>query len=537
GAELIQLPAIVFDPSEALPEPPAELAVAEPGGTDTAYYLVQFLAPAERGWVSFIEELGATFVQDAPAQAAVFRMTAAQAAQTAAAREQACVGWVGLYHPAYALSYLLTGRNEPFSARDLRSMAVAPESIPANESGALEVAFFADRTPAEMRPAIEAAGATVKTDTGYSLIIDLPAERLPALLRVSGVFSVEAHIEPQVQNQRAALILATNQVRNLGNVDFLVNLDGSGEIVGVVDTGLDSGTTAAPPGMHPDLAGRILLIANLNGAAITAGDFEPHGTHVTGSIVGDGTAAPAPDAANPNRSRPRGIAPGAQVIFHSVNSAAPPAPTPAIPSPKAPLNFNLFLTAFQNAHNAGARVHSNSWGADSHNVYTSNNTGSGVIDRFAFLRPDSLLLFAASNDENDAANNGTLDQNDLTQEGVCKNVLTSGTAKQGWFHLVSSDAPVHLIAVWHINVAGAMQVRLNRFQLTGAPQAGVAGPIQLTTLAGDSQNAVIAPRPILFDPAFPLPAGATTTVCGVNTASPGNTVLPPPRRGKFASAG
>lgn len=426
GADLIELPAVIFNPAEAVPGLSeglaAELTATEPAGEATAYYLVQFTAPPDRRWISFIEELGASYVEDLPAQVCVFRMTAAQATETAASREEAGVTWTGLFHPAYALSYSLAGREEPFTAADFRNLRVDPASVKQTETGTLDVVFFPDLTTAEMRPAIEAVGATVRTDTGYSLVIDLAVDRIPALLRVPGVQLVEQHAEASVMNQRAGLIMAANQVRNFGNVDFLVNLDGTGEIVGVFDTGLDTGVIAT---VHTDFAGRVLAIANANGAAITAADFQPHGTHVAGSIAADGTNSPAP----PNASIPRGIAPRARIVFHSINAGPPPAPTPANPTPVAPSNFNNFIRAIQSAHNAGARVHNNSWGWSSKNQYQTTDGGAGIVDRFAFLHPDTLILFATGNDEGDLNNNGTLDQNTLSRYATSKNILAIGASE------------------------------------------------------------------------------------------------------------
>lgn len=85
-----------------------------------------------------------------------------------------------------------------------------------------------------------------------------------------------------------------------------------------------------------------------------------------------------------------------------------------------------------------------------------------------------------------------------------------GTARHGWFHLATTETPVRSIAAWHrLPVAGPpITVFLNRFNVAGAKQH--AAPIQLTLLPGESRNAVIAPRPVQFRPAFPTPAAAAT---------------------------
>jgi hypothetical protein len=85
-----------------------------------------------------------------------------------------------------------------------------------------------------------------------------------------------------------------------------------------------------------------------------------------------------------------------------------------------------------------------------------------------------------------------------------------GTARHGWFHFVPTDLPARAIAVWHERIGGNMVVRLNRYNLF-APVATMAQHTPPLTLAsapalpGDSQNAVLAPRPVRFDPPFQNP--------------------------------
>ena len=55
-ADLVDLPAVIFNPAEGDPEPPAELAATSPTGDETAYYLVQFVAPPESEWIADIED-------------------------------------------------------------------------------------------------------------------------------------------------------------------------------------------------------------------------------------------------------------------------------------------------------------------------------------------------------------------------------------------------------------------------------------------------------------------------------------------------
>ena len=66
------------------------------------------------------------------------------------------------------------------------------------------------------------------------------ADQLLAIAKISGVQSIELYQTPILSNQRAGVIVGVDQVRSTGNVDFLVNLDGQGEIVGVVSVTINT---------------------------------------------------------------------------------------------------------------------------------------------------------------------------------------------------------------------------------------------------------------------------------------------------------
>ena len=423
AADLIELPAVLFDPAQAEPLPPPGLAAPQPAGGDTGYYIVQFVVAPEAAWVESIVSASAIFVTDVPVHAAIFSMTSAEAAAVRQLGEW--ISWVGLYHPAYSLRYELAGKGEPFSASELREMRVDAEAAAPKPEGALRVSFFPDRDFAAMIPLVEAAGAAIIENRGFDLVINIAPEKVPDLLRIAGVRLVEIHRPPTIENFRSGIIMGANQVRNFGNTDFLVNLDGSGEIAGMFDTGLDNGavpTTHTDFNVAPPGAGsRVIAINNLNAGAPTAADINGHGTHVCGTIAGDGRNAPPPSAANPNNSVPRGVAPACQIIFTSVNNFALPAPAPPLP-----FSFAQFMQAFANHRAAGARVHSNSWGARGPNVY--DNT-SGTLDAFCFLNPDAVVLFAAGNDEADLNNDGNFDQNFLGGEVCGKNTIVVGACE------------------------------------------------------------------------------------------------------------
>lgn len=421
-ADWIETPAIVFDPLVQEPQPPADLAAAA-----GPYAIVQFIASPQESWVSQIQELGGALVQSVPVNGMVMRLgSALQGPEVLdAVRGLACVRWAGWYHPAYALAFALAGRSEPFGPRDLPTMEVTVPSSGTGDAGEgllLEIQFFDDRQPGERRAAVEAAGASVQTDTGYSLIAAISPARVRELLRVDGVAIVEPHRPPELSNFRALAVTQVNHVAQFRNPGFLIALDGRGETVGIIDSGLDAGAAAS---VHPDLAGRVLLLNNMNNPGFSAADGQNnpatggrnvHGTHVTGTVAGSGSQS---------SGKVRGVAPAANIVLQSAADLS-------VGGPANGLNFSGFLgssVGFALAHQNGARVHTNSWGADSvNNRYL--DLVSGNIDRFCYLNPEDLVLYAAGNSERDIAPaDGVLDQGTIGVQGLAKNVMTVGASE------------------------------------------------------------------------------------------------------------
>ena len=411
-ADLIELPAVTFDPAASVPEPPEALRAAPPGYGASGYYLVQFIAPAEPAWVHEIIHLGGARVQDLPVNVGVFQLTTTRAEEVA---QLVFVSWVGPYHPAYAISFTLAGRQEPFDAASLSGLAVDPSRVPAREEGNVRVRLFDDVPPESARARVESVATVVIEDEG-GFVLSADPGAVTDLARIPGVLAVGTYLPPKLLNSRGGTIMATNEVRDFGNASFLVNLDGSGEIVGVMDNGLGTGTLSSGP-VHPDFGSRVLEINNIatpgSPAPDNAASNGPHGTHTTGSIAGDGKAS---------GGRVRGIAPACHVVFNGPQTAST-------------------LLGLRKGHDAGARVLSNSWGSSNpcavgnslmptNNQYVIGNTD--VVDRFCFTHPETLVLFASGNTESDiqpGTGNGVPDMNFLTEEATAKNVLTVGAVE------------------------------------------------------------------------------------------------------------
>lgn len=412
-ADLLQLGPLAWRPASETPQPPAALRASAPSADASAFWLVHFAAPVDKTWLQALADAGAEAMHTPDASSGVFRMTAAVAELV---RALDFVDAVGLFHPAYAVSLDLTGAQEPFTAASLAGMTVTlPPDAPA---GNLDLRVFDGLAAANLRAALVAAGAAVVDESGQALTLRVAPAAAAAVLSVPGVLWAGAATTAAVCNFNAGVIVGTNQIRNRGTVNFLVNLDGTGEIVGVLDSGFDAGTLA---GLPPDLTATVRVLRNQAVPANPApdnfldanGNPAFHGSHVAGTIAGDGTgfAGPPPIV---------GMAPNAALVAQG--------PLP-----------NDFRPAFDFAVSQGVGLISNSWGhfptAPVRNRYDPNR--SAPVDRWCFLNPDVLVLFAAGNEELDANNNGVIDGTRMRLQALAKNALTVGASENlrnngGW---------------------------------------------------------------------------------------------------------
>jgi uncharacterized membrane protein len=156
---------------------------------------------------------------------------------------------------------------------------------------------------------------------------------------------------------------------------FATELDGSGQIVAVADSGLDED--------HGDFGTRVVGNVDVIGDGSSADLHSGHGTHVACTVLGDGT-----------RGTYSGVAPAAELYLQAMENDN----TGNFQSPS--LN-NLFNTAY----NAGARIHTNSWGssqASSQGKYTSESEDvddrANYYDRYYNGVEGLTILFASGND-------------------------------------------------------------------------------------------------------------------------------------------
>ena len=214
--------------------------------------------------------------------------------------------------------------------------------------------------------------------------------------------------EPQMayDNDQSKNHMQINTMRSY----FTTDLDGSGQIVAVADSGLDDD--------HGDFGARIVGNYDVIGDGSTADKHSGHGTHVACTVLGDGS-----------RGGYAGVAPDAELYFQAMENDN----TGNFVSPS--LNYLL-----NSAYNAGARIHTNSWGSSATSTQGEYTSEAEAVDDRSFNydkvsngQEGLTILFAAGNDGPDAGTVGS--------PSTAKNVITVGNHQARY-----SGAPDNLMS-------------------------------------------------------------------------------------------
>ena len=381
----------------------ADLSTVEPASPDASssnYLLVQTDGPLSEEGKRALADLGAVIQEYIPEDT---YLCSYPPVDLAIVRDLPEVVWADVYLGLFKISPRL--RPPALSGLDPIAAAGASRS-PSRLRREVDVVLHAGVDPASDLVGRIAAAARIDP-TGLQVgrrKVRLTTElgSLPDIAELDEVRQIEEVPARQLFN---------NVARKIIDADVLVNgtaYRGGGQIVTVADTGFDQGSTTAT---HPAFTGRVAKLYALGRPTpAQADDPDGHGTHVAGSVLGDGMSASMGGAI-------QGTAPEATLILQSVLDAG--GGVGGIP-------FDLH-DLFQPPYDDGARVHTNSWGIPVPGL--PYDASSQEIDDFVWEHPDQVICFAAGNDASDTDADGVVDPVSVGSQSAAKNAIIVGASE------------------------------------------------------------------------------------------------------------
>jgi len=276
------------------------------------------------------------------------------------------------------------------------------------------------------------------------------SQKARILAAVPGCMWVERFIQPKLHNNvaRTSTNTTTGRGATAGPIMDVEDvwargIRGEGQIASAADTGLSTGNLST---LHRDFGQqgsstnpmRVIKGYDVTGRG-TWDDNQTtgggHGTHTSGSIVGNGFRSGSNPSTNTFPSSCfAGTAPQAQFVFQSIMNSSG--------GLSLPTNLN---NLFSDPYSDGARVHSNSWGSSAAGEYTDY---SSDLDEFTWNNKDMVITFSAGNDGGDGYHyvyvwppgqwqcqatgypqNGIIDQDSMGAPATAKNCITVGASE------------------------------------------------------------------------------------------------------------
>jgi hypothetical protein len=395
----IHLRGRTFDPlEESFPAATAE----PPVSGHERIFLAQFhhdLTPAEQ---QELERAGVRLIDYIPSHAYVGR---AEAPAVAALRSSPLLRWLDTFRGRYKL------------APELASTAWT--------SGVyLDLRLFPDENPIDLLARLQAIEGAIaltlvhgEAREGATLRVRVPAGRLHPFVELAAedrsVWTVQPWVPPVALNENSIWVIQNYDTVNKTNYALSATMwnhgiTGTGQTPAVADTGLDDdmcffrssnsasevtpAQTLALPGTGTvDPSKKVAAYYVMPNATAYDGNTSCngipeswHGTHVTGSILGDNWSDPSSPMSG-GHDNGDGMAPNARVIFQDAGNEG---------SGCLDGLGNDYNLIWKQAYDAGARIHSNSWGSAVSGAYTSD---AQTIDRIVYKYEDLLTLFANGN--------------------------------------------------------------------------------------------------------------------------------------------
>ncbi|MCM0082947.1 S8 family serine peptidase [Geomonas sp. Red32] len=347
-------------------------------------WIVKFSGPIGAGQKEEVEKLGCRLTDYLPEFA--FRAVMDDGARKAVVRLPYIEG-VARFQPELKLHERLRGRHL---------------AAPAGERVTVHLKLDEPAQLKKVLTTVQRKGGEVLDVGPDGLRVAVPPAMLSELALMEEVSWIDEHTEMELLNDTTAWVIQGNLPQRMAIWDR--NLHGEGQIIGVGDSGLDydmpwfRDPAGAPIGpTHRKLAG----YSSTYGDDYDA-DTPGHGTHVCGTLSGDRTPVDGSATAN-------GMAPKARIFLQDLTAGASSYVYP-------PSDLGLLFSA---AYDAGARLHTNSWGS------STNSYGpfAASADRFLWEHREFLALFANGNS---GPSSGT-----VGEPATAKNVVSVGATYNG----------------------------------------------------------------------------------------------------------
>lgn len=319
------------------------------------------------------------------------------------------------YHPYYKLSRDLVA--SAIGAADAAQTARA-------QMGAYHVTMVNAKVDAEgaLTPSVTKIRKQTSAGNVRVVTVEAPPANVNAIAASGDVLWVEPAVPRQPAND-----LAAKRVRGANFRKLHPTLNGEGVVVGVTDSGVDFNHAAFA--LNPDLPTSTNLntrivayfIGNYSGTSDgIIGDINGHGTHVSGSILGNG-----------GKSTSVAKAPGSGTAPYATNQFAGVAPAAKLVMVE---DFNSFTDDEQLAlqYAAGARMNNNSWGASAYQYNGYSALWDSLVADMDPVAPGDqqfIAFFAAGNDGNGNNNGRGGAAGSVGTPGNAKNVITVGAVE------------------------------------------------------------------------------------------------------------
>ncbi|MBS3781766.1 MAG: S8 family serine peptidase [Candidatus Thermoplasmatota archaeon] len=375
----VSLQSYSFDTESGVPEVPEEMEIEEYPSDERGYYILQFIGPIKDEWKEQLEDTGV----DLHGFRHRFNFIVEMDSETKRdAEDLHFVNWIGIYQPAYRIDQELLKR-----------------------SGRLELEVHTFEGVNLMRAGDKIAdlGADIHLIGKNKISLEIESEKIDDLANLPGVKSIREEVKDyRLFNDDTTWITQTNETDNRKVTEEGVT--GEGELITVMDSELYMENSGHQMWEDPDgneVGDEHRKVQGFyvpTGSDADLGEGEYHGTHVTGSVLGDAYLYDEYDENDGN-------AIGARLIFQDIGTE----------NEELSLPPDMYADAYGRSYEEGSRVHTNSWGGES-----GYGDDAATADEFIWNNKNFTILYAMGNEGDE--------ENSLTAQAEGKNVISVGGA-------------------------------------------------------------------------------------------------------------